>query len=222
MKSKKTDALEKKEVAPPKEYTPAEYRMMASFMEKAKARHEAPKLKIQHNPGEPANISPSNDALVSKLALWEAFGTTSADLQSYLMLEMIDAACRGGIVKPYEESNVNGVIAAMHGIAPRDEIEGMLASQMVATHFAAMRQMRKMKNSETIPQQDSNSNLAIKLLRTYTAQMEALQRYRGKGQQKMTVEHVHVHSGGQAIVGNVTRPEGGGVSDKNEEQPLAK
>jgi multidrug efflux pump len=29
---------------------------------------------------------------------------------------------------------------------------------------------------------------------------------RGKGQQKVTVEHVHVHSGGQAVVGTVERP----------------
>jgi hypothetical protein len=36
--------------------------------------------------------------------------------------------------------------------------------------------------------------------------LEALNRHRGKGQQKMTVEHVHVHSGGQAIVGTVERP----------------
>ena len=28
---------------------------------------------------------------------------------------------------------------------------------------------------------------------------------RGKGQQKVTVEHVHVHPGGQAIVGTVER-----------------
>jgi len=33
--------------------------------------------------------------------------------------------------------------------------------------------------------------------------LEALQRYRGKGQQKVTVEHVHVNAGGQAIVGTV-------------------
>ncbi len=33
--------------------------------------------------------------------------------------------------------------------------------------------------------------------------MEALNRHRGKGQQKMTVEHIHVGEGGQAIVGNV-------------------
>ena len=51
--------------------------------------------------------------------------------------------------------------------------------------------------------------------------MEALQRYRGKGQQKVTVEHVHVHSGGQAVVGMVGAP-GGGVRPKPEEQPHAK
>ena len=45
--------------------------------------------------------------------------------------------------------------------------------------------------------------LATKLLRTYTMQVEALQHYRGKGQQKIRVEHVHVHSGGQAIVGAI-------------------
>ena len=48
--------------------------------------------------------------------------------------------------------------------------------------------------------------------------LEALNRNRGKGQQKVTVEHVHVHSGGQAIVGAV---QGGGVATKSEEQPHA-
>ena len=97
----------------------------------------------------------------------------------------------------------------MTGIGARDEIEGMLAAQMVATHFAAMGVLRRLKGSETIPQQDSNGSLAVKLLRTFTMQVETLQHYRGKGQQKVTVEHVHVHSGGQAIVGAVT-PGGGG------------
>jgi hypothetical protein len=39
-------------------------------------------------------------------------------------------------------------------------------------------------------------------------QLEALQRYRGKGQQKVTVEHVHVNAGGRAIVGTVHTPAG--------------
>jgi hypothetical protein len=36
--------------------------------------------------------------------------------------------------------------------------------------------------------------------------MEALDKHRGKGQQKITVEHVTVEAGGQAIVGNVRAP----------------
>jgi hypothetical protein len=36
--------------------------------------------------------------------------------------------------------------------------------------------------------------------------LDALNRHRGKGQQKVTVEHVHVHSGGQAVVGTVESP----------------
>ncbi len=34
-------------------------------------------------------------------------------------------------------------------------------------------------------------------------QVETLDKHRGKSQQKITVEHVNVEAGGQAIVGNV-------------------
>ena len=86
--------------------------------------------------------------------------------------------------------------AALIGIKPADRIEGMLAAQMVAMHNAAMVLLRRLRSVETNRQQDSAGNLATKLLRTYTMQVEALQRYRGKGQQKVRVEHVHIHSGG--------------------------
>jgi hypothetical protein len=48
--------------------------------------------------------------------------------------------------------------------------------------------------------------------------LDALNRHRGKGMQKITVEHVHVHSGGQAVVGVVEAP-GRGVQLKSEDQP---
>jgi hypothetical protein len=67
-------------------------------------------------------------------------------------------------------------------------------------------------------QQDSNGNLAVKLLRTFTAQTEALQRYRGKGQQKVIVKHVHVHTGAQAIVGSVSQA-GSATSGARSEMP---
>jgi hypothetical protein len=131
---------------------------------------------------------------------------------------LLNAACDGSPSKPPSEQNINEALAAVTGIAARDEVEAMLAVQMVATHFAAITLLRRLKSAENIPQQDSAGNLAVKLLRTYTAQVEALQRYRSKGQQRVTVEHVHVHQGGQAIVGTV---EGGGALSKTEDQPHA-
>jgi hypothetical protein len=112
-------------------------------------------------------------------------------------------------------------INALVGMSPRDECEGMIAAQLIACHHAAMESYRR----AMLPEQPFEGwreqlNQANKLSRTYATLLEALNRHRGKGQQKVTVEHVHVHEGGQAIVGNVTP--GGGTPVKSDDQPHAK
>jgi hypothetical protein len=110
-------------------------------------------------------------------------------------------------------------IAGLIGIAPKDELEGMLAAQLVACHNASMECYRRaMIGEQSFEGRRENLSQANKLSRTYATLLEALNRHRGKGQQKVTVEHVHVHEGGQAIVGNV---EGGGMRTKSEDQPHA-
>jgi hypothetical protein len=110
-------------------------------------------------------------------------------------------------------------ITALMGIKPADEIEGMLAAQMVATHSAAMECYRRgMLSDQTFEGRRENLNQANKLSRSFAALLDTLNRHRGKGQQRVTVEHVHVHQGGQAIVGAV---QGGGVSAGIEGQPDA-
>jgi len=64
---------------------------------------------------------------------------------------------------------------------------------------------RRLAHVEDIPQQDSAERAFNKLTRTFATQMEALKRYRTGGEQKVTVQHVSVSEGGQAIVGNVTQ-----------------
>jgi len=113
-------------------------------------------------------------------------------------------------------------LAALVGIRPKDEIEGMIAAQMLAAHNAAMECYRRaMLREQTFEGRRENLNQANKLSRTYTTLLEALNRHRGKGEQKVTVEHVHVHAGGQAVVGMVETP-GGGDRPKSEDQPYAK
>ena len=76
---------------------------------------------------------------------------------------IVTAACDRG--QP-EAGAINDALAAVTGIGARDETEGMLATQMVATHVAAITALRRLRGSDTVAQQDSNGNLAVKLLRT--------------------------------------------------------
>ncbi len=115
----------------------------------------------------------------------------------------------------------HATVDALIGIKPRDELEGMIAAQLVACHNASMECYRRaMIGEQTFEGRRENLNQANKLSRTYATLLEALNRHRGKGQQKVTVEHVHVHEGGQAIVGNVEAP-GGGFASKSKDQPHA-
>ncbi|MCK1477558.1 hypothetical protein IVB27_22805 [Bradyrhizobium sp. 197] len=115
----------------------------------------------------------------------------------------------------------NAILAALAGIRPKDELEGMMAAQLVAAHNAAMECYRRaMIGEQTFEGRRENLTQASKLSRTYAALLEALNRHRGKGQQKVTVEHVHVHAGGQAVVG-MLEPSGGRGETKTEDQPHA-
>jgi hypothetical protein len=116
----------------------------------------------------------------------------------------------------------HAMVDAMIGIAPRDELEGMIAAQLVACHNASMECYRRaMIGEQTFEGRRENLNQANKLSRTYATLLESLNRHRGKGQQKVTVEHVHVHEGGQAVVGIVDTP-GRGSQRKSEDQCDAK
>ncbi len=66
-----------------------------------------------------------------------------------------------------------------------------------------------MLEDQTVEAVTENINRAVKLSRTFTTQVETLQKYRSKGQQTIQVQHVQVNSGGQAIVGNVKTGGGG-------------
>src|SRR5215204_2783332 len=97
------------------------------------------------------------------------------------------------------DRQLSATVAAMMSIGPKDELEGMMAAQLVAAHNAAMECYRRaMIGEQSFEGFRENLAQANKLSRTYATLVEALNRHRGKGQLKVTVEHVHVHSGGQA------------------------
>ena len=82
----------------------------------------------------------------------------------------------------------------------------MLASQMAAVHMATMTFARRLNHVDNIPQQDSAERAFNKLARTFATQVEALNRYRTRGEHRVVVHQVNVNDGGQAIVGSVSSP----------------
>ena len=97
-----------------------------------------------------------------------------------------------------------GALELYETLEPADGAEGMLAMQMVGTHDAALECLkREALSNQTFEGRDMALKHAHKLIALYTQQLATLNKHRGNGQQKVTVEHVNVAPGGQAIVGTV-------------------
>lgn len=92
-------------------------------------------------------------------------------------------------------------------------LQMMLGAQMLAIHNLH-KEIMVSANATSFPHEARYcANTAIKLSNTFVQQVTLLNKLQGGSNQKMTVEHVSVHKGGQAIVGNVQ-----GVAKKSDEK----
>ncbi|MDF2366330.1 hypothetical protein [Sneathiella sp.] len=160
----------------------------------------------------------NDDAELGLLALISALGVDNGGILNMQCNALLQASGSKDDDTDTIAKKVTADIGLVASIAPMDGVEGMLAVQMAATHRAIMKATMQLNHAETIPQSDSAANRMTKLMNVYTRQVETLNKHRGKGQQKMTVEHVHVNEGGQAIIGTV---EGGGGKTEKGGQPHA-
>jgi len=133
-----------------------------------------------------------------------AFGTTEQIIAEALFDQLVNAL-HADPTKALNAASANLILALLHRIGPRDEIEAMLACQMIVAHVAAMDASRRALHVEqTAGGRAAYLGLARKLMTLFTAQMDALNRHRGKGTtQKIVIERVLVAPGAQAVVGAV-------------------
>jgi hypothetical protein len=139
-------------------------------------------------------------------ALCRIFGTADKQQASAMLGHCLK------VLKPDEAGDAGAanderhfLLSIIRDMAPRDPVERMLAVQMAATHVATIRSARWLACTESIHQVQAHYVGFNKLARTFAAQVEALRKHRNGGKQTVTVQHVNVSDGGQAIVGNVQR-----------------
>lgn len=212
--TKKTKTKEKNQKLAPREYTDEEKARLGKYEERAKKQPVKFKM-VKSDSGNPTLKLKDPDDTLRLVKLSEAMGTTDGDLRAYL-IEQVAGVFKGACSEDMEKlaTIANNSLAMLNGIQPQDELEGMLAVQMIGTHNMAMDCVGRATRTERVDFMNTYMNGATKMLRTFAAQIEALTKYRTGGQQKMTVEHVHVNEGGQAIVGTVNQG-GGGKNNEN-------
>jgi hypothetical protein len=174
---------------------------------------------------------PHSDEEGHQYRLADTFGTRSLQFV-YSMLKGLGKATEdhssGLDLSPGSPDQLafNAALAVIGGVQPKDETEAILAAQMALSNIALLDLFARTRaaiaghryEGDGIRRLEVLGNLTNKFMRTYTMQLDALARKRRKGDQNIRVEHVHVHAGGQAIVGNV-RHRGGRGLRKNDEQP---
>ena len=149
----------------------------------------------------------TNDLALTKDTL-KVYGGSRCDAWNFSMIRQVADTLWINDRDPEARSRqTEAALTGLAGIAPRDELEGMMAAQLLAAHYATMECFRRAMIPEQILEgRQENLSQANKLSRTWATLLDALNKHRGKGQQKVTVEHVHVHAGGQAVVGMVEAP----------------
>src|SRR5262249_4558019 len=159
------------------------------------------RLKIFKKGNEPQIEFDHPDKQIGQALVMEALASVDWDFLHGILNQLASASANG---QNTDEHGLNFMLSVIKGIEPRDQLEAMLAAQMAAVHMASMTFARRLVHVKTIAQQDSAERAFNKLTRTFAMQMEALKRYRSGAEQKVTLQHVSVAEGGQAIIGNVT------------------
>ncbi len=173
----------------------------------------APKIKIDAD-GLSGSTAGKSTAEINNnvMTFLKACGTNDLDMMSVLTNQLYAVLPKDSIAGTTRETCINGALAMLSGIKPKNELEGMLAAQMITTHILSMETAKR----AMLPEQDTeriteNINRSNKLMRTFTLQVDALSKLRGDTK-TVTVKHVTIASGAQAIIGDVNQ---GNTHDKN-------
>jgi len=150
-------------------------------------------------------------AFERRTALHESTGMLQIAAGAQLLSQI--ASCENPTGVAESKASLEKASAMMMELQPQDAFEGLLISQMVATHSQAMNCFNRAEKSDLIAHREMYLRFADRFMRTFSIQMGTLSKYRRGGQQKVVVEHVNVNAGGQAIIGEVHH-QGGGSDEK--------
>lgn len=98
---------------------------------------------------------------------------------------------------------------ALTALGAHDALQAMLAAQMLSVHELQQLAMTYALAADDYEFKKYYTNATVKLANCFVQQASMLAKLQGTGWQKIIVERVEVHQGGQAIVANIQGSMGG-------------
>lgn len=128
---------------------------------------------------------------------------------------------RAALAQPNTQDNrksTNIVNQVLADYEPKDSLEAKLCLQEHTLYEQGLRYLHLADSQDQIFQAEFYMKNAIKLLRLHNETVEALNRHRRGGTQRVVVQHIQVNDGGKAVVSGTF--EGGGGNNKNAQSNL--
>jgi hypothetical protein len=193
-----------------------EQQQMHQEMESAPFLHWKFKLNEKTGQNEFDTITLSDDSVLTEKKIKTAVKNATGSSNLAIGDKILNKVARGMTMEEHS-SRLNEASALLPALRPQDETEALLLGQFLALQDSGMKCLRL----ANLPEQgfyhvERLFLLANKLLNTANQTMQTVLKYRSGGQQ--TVQVVHVHNEGQAIIAqNLSpTPSNGGLMEKNE------
>ena len=178
-------------VAKSYEPSPHERAAIGAFSANGKKAPRAPRMKMSEKDGV-RKIAPDHpEPAVAHILLMNALGTSDLDFLNGIVTQLGNAA-----KSTVNDLELNFMLAVVKGLKPTDQVEAMLAAQMAVTHTATMAFAHRLARAEHILELDCSEGALCKFARTFAAQVEALTRYRSRGERNVLIEDVRQLNGG--------------------------
>ena len=150
--------------------------------------------------------APTADLDAHRAMLRVTFGTLSEEFADTMMGKVI-SGLRPNAFDMLGEATLNAALATIASLRPESEMDALMCVQIVIAGFSGLRMI------ELSQRHLSEENIAVfggyanRLLKLQGELLQTLDRRRRGNSQSIEVKHVHIHAGGQGVIGIVNHDE---------------
>lgn len=156
------------------------------------------------------NLIKAKKVMVQKPATGFEEKAITAVLENYAAKSMDLSGMSDDEKKEKEEKLYQAIKILTDSLGAKGLQEHLLSTQLLGIHDLQQKLLSYASRTMSYPEENQYYiNAVTKLSNVFVSQVTLLQKLQGQSQQKVTVEHLHIHGGAQAIVGQVNANTGG-------------